>query len=73
MLKYKNNHTLSQGGLDIGLKVGILAQIGYMLHECTQSTKFVLEKNTIIVLQIFIHVNPNQSYTRKFSVLLEHY
>ena len=37
MLKYKNknNHTLSQGGgLDIGLKVGILADIGYMLHKC---------------------------------------
>ena len=34
MLKYKNNHTLSQGGLDIGLKVGILAEIGYMLQEC---------------------------------------
>ena len=27
LLKYKNNHTLSQGGLDIGLKVGILAEI----------------------------------------------
>ena len=34
MLKYKNNLTLSQGGLDIGLKVGILAEIGYMLQEC---------------------------------------
>ena len=34
MLKYKKNLTLSQGGLDIGLKVGILAEIGYMLHEC---------------------------------------
>ena len=34
LLKYKNNHTLSQGGLDIGLKVGILAEIGYMLQEC---------------------------------------
>ena len=34
MLKYKNNLTLSEGGLDIGLKVGILAEIGYMLHEC---------------------------------------
>ena len=34
MLKYKNNPTLSQGGLDIGLKVGILAEIGYMLQEC---------------------------------------
>ena len=33
MLKCKNNHTLSQGGLDIGLKVGILAEIGYMLQE----------------------------------------
>ena len=32
MLKYKKNLTLSQGGLDIGLKVGILAEIGYMLH-----------------------------------------
>ena len=32
--KYKNNHTLSQGGLDIGSKVGILAEIGYMLHKC---------------------------------------
>ena len=36
MLKYKNNLTLSKGGLDIGLKVGILAEIGYMLHECVQ-------------------------------------
>ena len=34
MLKYKNNLTLSKGGLDIGLKVGILAEIGYMLHKC---------------------------------------
>ena len=34
MLKYKKNLTLSQGGLDIGLKVGILAEIGYMLQEC---------------------------------------
>ena len=25
---------MPQGGLDIGLKVGILAEIGYMLHEC---------------------------------------
>ena len=32
MLKYKACHTLPQGGLDIGLKVGILAEIGYMLH-----------------------------------------
>ena len=34
MLKYKNNLTLSKGGPDIGLKVGILAEIGNMLHEC---------------------------------------
>ena len=34
MLKYKACHTLPQGGLDIGLKVGILAEIGYMLQEC---------------------------------------
>ena len=34
MLKYNNNLTLSKGGLDIRLKVGILAEIGYMLHEC---------------------------------------
>ena len=34
MLKYNNNLTLSKGGLDIGLKVGILAEIGYMLQEC---------------------------------------
>ena len=34
MLKYKANHTLSQGGLDIGLKVGILAEIGNLLHKC---------------------------------------
>ena len=34
MLKYKKNLTLSQGGIDIGLKVGILAEIGYMLYEC---------------------------------------
>ena len=34
MLKYKKNLTLSQGGIDIGLKVGILAEIGYMLHKC---------------------------------------
>ena len=30
-------YTLPQGGLDIGLKVGILAEIGYMLHECALS------------------------------------
>ena len=34
MLKYNNNLTLSKGGLDIGLKVGILAEIGYILQEC---------------------------------------
>ena len=34
MLKYKKNLTLSHGGIDIGLKVGILAEIGYMLYEC---------------------------------------
>ena len=34
MIKYKNNHTLSQGGLDIELKVGILAEIRNMLHKC---------------------------------------
>ena len=34
MLKYKACPTLPQGGLDIGLKVDILAEIGYMLHEC---------------------------------------
>ena len=34
MLIYKNNPTLPQGGPDIGLKVGILAEIGNMLHEC---------------------------------------
>ena len=34
MLKYKACHTLPQEGLDIGLKVGILAEIGYMLQEC---------------------------------------
>ena len=34
MLKYNKNLTLSQGGPDIGLKVGILAKIGNMLHEC---------------------------------------
>ena len=37
MLIYKNNPTLSQGGPDIGLKVGILAEIGNMLHECALS------------------------------------
>ena len=40
MLKYKNNLTLSKGGLDIGLKVGILAEIGYMLQECALSMMF---------------------------------
>ena len=39
MLKYKNNLILSQGGLDIGLKVGILAEIGYMLQECAMGVK----------------------------------
>ena len=37
MLIYKNNPTLPQGGPDIGLKVGILAEIGNMLHECALS------------------------------------
>ena len=40
MLKYKNNLTLSKGGLDIGLKVGILAEIGYMLQECVLELVF---------------------------------
>ena len=39
MLKYKKNLTLSQGGIDIGLKVGILAEIGYMLHKCALPLK----------------------------------
>ena len=43
MLKYKNNLTLSKGGLDIGLKVGILAEIGYMLQECALSEIMILE------------------------------
>ena len=40
MLKYKNNLTLSKGGLDNGLKVGILAEIGYMLQECALGACF---------------------------------
>ena len=42
MLKYKKNPTLSQGGIDIGLKVGILAEIGYMLQECAVDNTFVI-------------------------------
>ena len=42
MLKYNNNLTLSKGGLDIGLKVGILAEIGYMLHECAVVKMFMV-------------------------------
>ena len=38
MLIYKNNPTLPQGGPDIGLKVGILAEIDNMLHECALVT-----------------------------------
>ena len=34
MLKYKTSPTLPWGGLAIGLKVGILAGIGYMQREC---------------------------------------
>ena len=47
MLIYKNNPTLPQGGPDIGLKVGILAEIGNMLHECAVMLyiKFVHRKN----------------------------
>ena len=51
MLKYKNNLILSQGGLDIGLKVGILAELGYMLQECAlgqtkyESGKFLALSN----------------------------
>ena len=41
MLKYKACHTLPQGGLDIGLKVGILAEIGYMLQECAVLERIV--------------------------------
>ena len=37
MLKYKDCPTLPQGGLDIGLKDGKLAEIGYVLHECALS------------------------------------
>ena len=51
MLKYKNNLTLSKGGLDIGLKVGILAEIGYMLHECA------VVKCDYISLELFCHVS----------------
>ena len=40
MLIYKNNPTLPQGGPDIGLKVGILAEIGNMLHECALVTGY---------------------------------
>ena len=38
MLKYKACPTLPQGGLDIRLKVGILAEIGCMLHKCAVSS-----------------------------------
>ena len=48
MLKYKKNLTLSQGGPDIGLKVGILAEIGYMLHECAMGYEF---KHVLMVQQ----------------------
>ena len=42
MLIYKNNLTLSKGGPDIGLKVGILAEIGNMLHECDPRCHFLI-------------------------------
>ena len=42
MLIYKNNPTLPQGGPDIGLKVGILAEIGNMLHECALGNRLSL-------------------------------
>ena len=44
MLKYKACPTLPQGGLDIGLKVGILAEIGYMLQECALPLCFELNR-----------------------------
>ena len=49
MLIYKNNPTLSQGGPDIGLKVGILAEIGNMLRECAVSYSDLLILVCIIV------------------------
>ena len=48
MLQNKKNLTLSQGGLDIGLKVGILAEIGYMLQECALVN--ILQRNRILVI-----------------------
>jgi len=56
MLKYKACPTLPQGGLDIGLKVGILAEIGYMLQECALVNNQRGENNrflTNLIFQIF--------------------
>ena len=55
MLKYKNNLTLSQGGLDIGLKVGILAEIGYMLHKCALS-QVATESALVFVCKAYTNV-----------------
>ena len=54
MLKYKKNPTLSQGGIDIGLKVCILAEIGYMLHECAvyHTTQVVMDCCTTLILSL---------------------
>ena len=53
MLKYKNNLTLSQGGLDIGLKVGILAEIGYMLQECALLDIQVKVENNQVIYKFY--------------------
>ena len=51
MLIYKNNPTLPQGGPDIGLKVGILAEIGNMLHECAvcKNCKILNNKHNVFI------------------------
>ena len=56
MLIYKNNPTLPQGGPDIGLKVGILAEIGNMLHECAVCSELKQSKDGLLWVWITISV-----------------
>ena len=66
MLKYKKNPTLSQGGLDIGLKVGKLAEIGYMLQECA-----VWKKSTLFIFFLKASLSPfAQNFAKEPKIFL---
>ena len=55
MLKYKACPTLPQGGPNIGLEVGISAEIGYMLQECVMVKFFGTIRNLTSVALLWLN------------------